>query len=94
MERCCRSLPGRSASVSWWKWKASSRLRILARAHWVAVERWNTLPAAELKELLRHARELVCEKLPPRTKALLAMAPSEKKKLIAARKKLLASKKR
>jgi predicted DNA-binding protein (MmcQ/YjbR family) len=66
----------------------------LARAHWVAVERWNTLPAAELKELLRHARELVREKLPPRTKAVLAMAPAEKKKLIAARRKLLAGRKR
>jgi predicted DNA-binding protein (MmcQ/YjbR family) len=60
----------------------------LARAHWVAVERWNTVPAAELKELLRHARELVCEKLPARTRAALAMTAGEKKKLIAARKKL------
>jgi predicted DNA-binding protein (MmcQ/YjbR family) len=65
-----------------------------ARAHWVAVERWNTLPASELKELLRHARELVCEKLPARTKAVLAMAPAERKKLIAARRKLLAGKKK
>ncbi|MGB9030223.1 MAG: MmcQ/YjbR family DNA-binding protein [Acidobacteriaceae bacterium] len=65
-----------------------------ARAYWVAVERWNTLPAAELKQLLRHARELVYEKLPPKTKAVLAMAPAEKKKLIAARKKQLAGKKR
>lgn len=54
----------------------------LARAHWVAVERWNTLPANELKELLRAARDLIYEKLPKRTKAVLAMAPSEKKKLI------------
>ncbi|MFY9747680.1 MAG: MmcQ/YjbR family DNA-binding protein [Acidobacteriaceae bacterium] len=66
----------------------------LARANWVAVERWNTLPAAELKQLLRYARELVYEKLPPKTKAVLAMAPAEKKKLIAARRKLLVDKKR
>jgi len=59
----------------------------LARAHWVAVERWNALPVAELKELLRHARELVYEKLPKRTKTALAMTPAEKKKLIAAGKK-------
>ncbi len=58
-----------------------------ARAHWVAVERWNTLPTAELKELLRHARNLVYEKLPKRTRAVLAMPPAEKKKLIAARRK-------
>jgi predicted DNA-binding protein (MmcQ/YjbR family) len=64
----------------------------LARAHWVAVERWNTLSAAELKELLRNAHQVVYEKLPRRTKAALAMAPAEKKQLIAGRKKLLASK--
>jgi predicted DNA-binding protein (MmcQ/YjbR family) len=60
----------------------------LARAHWVAVEQWDTLPAAELKNLLRHARELVFERLPKRTKAVLAMSPAEKKKLIATRRKL------
>jgi predicted DNA-binding protein (MmcQ/YjbR family) len=43
----------------------------LARAHWVAVERWNTLPASELKELLRAAREIVYEKLPKKTKEKL-----------------------
>ena len=63
-----------------------------ARAHWVAVERWNTLPVSELKEQLRHARELVYGKLPARTKGVLAMPAGEKKKLIAARKKLVASK--
>ena len=59
----------------------------LARAHWVAVEHWNTLPASELKELLRSARGLVYEKLPARTKAALALPAREKKKLIAAKKK-------
>jgi len=62
-----------------------------ARAHWVAVERWNTLPAAELKELLRRARGLVYEKLPAKTKAVLAMSPAEKKKAIAAAKKKAAA---
>lgn len=59
----------------------------LARAHWVAVERWSTLPVNELRELLRTARALIYEKLPNRTKAVLAMAPGDKKKLIAARSK-------
>jgi predicted DNA-binding protein (MmcQ/YjbR family) len=59
----------------------------LARAHWVAIERWNTLPVAELREHLCHARDLVYEKLPKRTKAVLAMTAGEKKKLIAARRK-------
>lgn len=62
----------------------------LARAHWVAVERWTTLPAYELKELLAAAREIIYAKLPKRTKDVLAMPPGEKKKLIAERKKLLA----
>ncbi len=52
----------------------------LARAHWVAVERWSTLPASELKELLRAARGIVYEKLPKKTKAALAASPAAKKK--------------
>ncbi|MGB6133748.1 MAG: MmcQ/YjbR family DNA-binding protein [Acidobacteriaceae bacterium] len=63
----------------------------LARAHWVAVERWDTLPAAELKTLLSRAREIIREKLPARTRAVLAMPAPEKKKLIAARKKQLSA---
>lgn len=63
----------------------------LARAHWVAVERWDALSVSELKEELRHAREIVYARLPKRTKDVLAMAPAEKKKLIAARKKTLAA---
>jgi predicted DNA-binding protein (MmcQ/YjbR family) len=62
-----------------------------ARAYWVAVERWDTLPVRELKDLFRHARELVYEKLPKRTKAALAMTPAEKKKLIATGKKKVAA---
>jgi predicted DNA-binding protein (MmcQ/YjbR family) len=61
-----------------------------ARAHWVAVERWNTLAASQLKELVRHARELVYERLPSKTKAVLVLSPGEKKKLITERRKLLA----
>jgi len=59
----------------------------LARAHWVAMERWTTLPFRELKELLAQARELVHAKLPKRTKDVLALPAGEKKKLIAARRK-------
>jgi hypothetical protein len=51
------------------------------------VERWNTLPAAELKDLLRSARSLVYEKMPARTKTALALPAGEKKKLIAAKKR-------
>jgi predicted DNA-binding protein (MmcQ/YjbR family) len=63
----------------------------LARAYCVALERWDVFPAHELKEHLRFARELVFAKLPKRTKDMLAMAPAERKKAIAAREKLSAS---
>lgn len=63
----------------------------LARAHWIAVRRWDTLTSAELKSELRHAREVIYAKLPKRTKDVLAMTPAEKKKLIAQRKKTLAA---
>ncbi|MGA7521163.1 MAG: MmcQ/YjbR family DNA-binding protein [Acidobacteriaceae bacterium] len=59
----------------------------LARASWVAIESWSTLPLNELREHLRHAREIVYEKLPARTKKALAMSPREKKKLVAARRR-------
>ncbi len=63
----------------------------LARAHWVAVESWDALGAAELKELLRRACELVHAKLPKRTRDVLGMSAAEKRKVIAGRKKLLSS---
>lgn len=66
----------------------------LARAHWVAMESWTTLPAHELRELLAAARALISEKLPKRTRERLAMLPGEKKKLIAARKKALAKRRK
>ncbi|HEX4038474.1 MAG TPA: MmcQ/YjbR family DNA-binding protein [Acidobacteriaceae bacterium] len=62
----------------------------LARAHWVAVERWTTLPTYELKELLAAARALIYEKLPKRTKEVLGMPALRKNKLIAEKKKLAA----
>ena len=63
----------------------------LARASWIAIERYDVFPAHELKDHLRRARDLVHAKLPKRTKDVLAMPPSERKKLIAARRKLLSS---
>lgn len=56
----------------------------LARAHWVALERWDTLPAAELKSLLRDAHDLVYAKLPARTRARLES--SAPKRLSASKK--------
>jgi predicted DNA-binding protein (MmcQ/YjbR family) len=62
----------------------------LARAHWVAMERWNALRKTDLEAQLRAARDIVEAKLPRRTRDLLSMPAGERRKLIAARKKGLA----
>jgi predicted DNA-binding protein (MmcQ/YjbR family) len=62
-----------------------------ARAYWVALERWDALRAPELRELLRHARDIVEAKLSRRTREVLALSPAERKKQIATQKKLAAA---
>jgi predicted DNA-binding protein (MmcQ/YjbR family) len=62
----------------------------LARAHWVAMERWNALRTSELQARLRTARDITEAKLPKRTRDVLALPIGERRKLIAARKKELA----
>jgi predicted DNA-binding protein (MmcQ/YjbR family) len=64
----------------------------MARLHWVAMERWGAIPGRELEDLLRDARDLTYEKLPQRTKDVLALPAAEFAKLLKARKKLLAAK--
>jgi len=64
----------------------------MARIYWVAIERYDAFTSNELKEHLRNAHTLTYNKLPRRTKDVLALPAAERKKLIAARKKLLASK--
>jgi predicted DNA-binding protein (MmcQ/YjbR family) len=63
----------------------------MARIYWVCLERWDALPQRELEELLTRAYELVFAKLPKRTRDVLAMPPTQRRKLISDRKKLLAS---
>jgi predicted DNA-binding protein (MmcQ/YjbR family) len=63
----------------------------MARIYWVAVERWNTFRTAEWEQELSAAHALTFNKLPPRTRAVLAMPPTRQKRLIADRKKLLAA---
>jgi predicted DNA-binding protein (MmcQ/YjbR family) len=63
-----------------------------ARNYWVALERWSAIPGRELEDLLRAAHRLTYEKLPQRTKDVLALSRQEFRKLLAARKKLLADK--
>jgi predicted DNA-binding protein (MmcQ/YjbR family) len=60
----------------------------LARAFWVAVERWNTLRPLEVEDELVRAHALIFDKLPKRTKAMLALPEKGRAKLIRERKKL------
>jgi predicted DNA-binding protein (MmcQ/YjbR family) len=65
-----------------------------ARHHWVALERWDGIPNKELEILLRAAHGLTYEKLPQRTKDLLALPAADLTKLVTARKMLLADRAR
>jgi predicted DNA-binding protein (MmcQ/YjbR family) len=65
----------------------------LARAYWVALERWDALKPREIEEELARAHALIYNKLPKRTKAVLALPEKERVRLIRERKKLLARKK-
>jgi predicted DNA-binding protein (MmcQ/YjbR family) len=64
----------------------------MAKAHWVTIERWDVLRARQWEEELRLAHTLVYERLPKRTKTVLAMPEKERTKLIRERRKLLAAK--
>jgi predicted DNA-binding protein (MmcQ/YjbR family) len=48
----------------------------LARAHWVAIETEDTLPRAEMQQLLSRAHAIVFAKLPKKTQAALAAPKS------------------
>ena len=61
----------------------------LAKAGWVTVERWDALRPRQIEEELRRAHALIFEKLPKRTKTVLAMPEKERTKFIRDRKKLL-----
>ena len=61
----------------------------LAKVHWVTVERWDALRPREIEVELKRAHALIFEKLPKRTKAVLAMPEKDRIKAIRARKKLL-----
>ena len=64
----------------------------LAKAGWVTVERWDVLRAREVEDELRRAHSLIYEKLPKRTKAVLALPGKERATLIRERKKVLKKK--
>ena len=66
----------------------------MARIFWIAIERYDVFSSRELEQLLRNAHQLTFAKLPKRTRDVLAMPAPERKKLIAARKKLLQPRKK
>jgi predicted DNA-binding protein (MmcQ/YjbR family) len=66
----------------------------LARAFWVAVERWDTLRPREIEEELKRAHALIYEKLPKRTRAILAMPEKDLARLVREKKKILAVRER
>jgi predicted DNA-binding protein (MmcQ/YjbR family) len=63
----------------------------MARIFWVAVERWDVFRDKEWKQELLAAHAITNAKLPPRTRAVLAMPAREQKKLLRDRKVLLAA---
>jgi predicted DNA-binding protein (MmcQ/YjbR family) len=54
----------------------------LARAYWVAVERWDVFRSAEWKSELTSAHEIVRAKLPKRVQKVLALPLKEQQRLI------------
>ena len=63
----------------------------MARAFWVTVMDWNVLRPRELEAELHRAYALIFEKLPKRTRAVLAMPEKERSRLIRERKKAVAA---
>lgn len=63
-----------------------------ARNFWVLVERWDAMRARQYEEELRLAHGLIYDKLPKRTKTILAMPEKERAGMIRERKKVLAEK--
>lgn len=62
----------------------------LAKAHWVTMEHWDSLRPRQVEDELRRAHVLIYQKLPKRTKAVLALPAKEQAQVIRERKKRLA----
>lgn len=62
-----------------------------ARNFWVTMERWEVLRPRQIEDELMRAYALIFEKLPKRTKTVLAMPEKERNKVIRERKKLVAA---
>ena len=66
----------------------------LARAFWVAMERWGALRPREIEEELSRAHALIYEKLPKRTRTVLALPEKERARAIKERKKVATERKK
>jgi predicted DNA-binding protein (MmcQ/YjbR family) len=63
----------------------------LARAYWVAVERWDVFRPAEWKSELTAAHAIVAARLLRKTRDILALPLREQKRIIAQRRAILAA---
>src|ERR1035437_9571717 len=63
-----------------------------ARHFWVAAERWDVFTTAEWHRELHAAHAVILAKLPSKVVAAFALPAAQQKRLIAARRKLLAAK--
>lgn len=59
----------------------------LARAFWVGVEHWQIFRHSDWEEELRRAHQIVFEKLPRRTRTLLELPPTERKRALTTHKR-------
>jgi predicted DNA-binding protein (MmcQ/YjbR family) len=66
----------------------------LAKAHWVTMARWDSLRPREIEDELLRSHSLIYEKLPKRTRAVLALPEKERVKVIRERRKVLAARAR
>lgn len=62
-----------------------------AKHFWVTMERWDVLRPRQIEDELKRAHQLIFDKLPPKTKTILAMPEKERIKIIRERKKTVAA---
>lgn len=63
----------------------------MARIYWVAAERWDVYRRSEWEAHLGRAHSLTLDKLPPKTRAVLALPMREQKRIVTERREVLAS---
>lgn len=61
----------------------------LARAHWIAVERWDVFSTREWQTRLAGAHRIVYDKLPPKAKKILELPVKQRTAAIAERRRRL-----